>query len=198
MAVSKKVASAQEVASGWSEPMGRWRSWEYLLVPLAHPSARRCCSCSPRAQACQSTRTCGFSLLLLQQLQSAAGPDDSAGVTNIWRSLMCLSNSLTSHLIWVPGHAGIDRNEHANALAKAASDLKQQQVAISFATTKGGLIQALHLQVALWRLQGRTLRGNRRSHATLTPWSLSWGAENYQPTAHWPQQPHGCLPSTHW
>ena len=79
------------------------------------------------------------SLSLLQQLQSAAGPDDSAGVTDIRRSLMCLSKSLTSHLIWVPGHAGIDGNERADALAKAASDLEQQQVAIPFATTKAVL-----------------------------------------------------------
>jgi ribonuclease HI len=132
---------------------------------------------------------CTDSLSVLQRLKGYPGPEDSTCVAHIRVLLRKLSELAETHLVWVPGHAGVDGNEAVDALAKEAATLPQDRVPIPYACAKARIRASTtnswkssvrrdwHFRVtadsypkvprSLSRLEARTLAQLRSGHSTL-------------------------------
>jgi hypothetical protein len=79
---------------------------------------------------------CTDSLSVLQRQKGYPGPEDSICTGRIRVLLRELSELAETHLVWVPGHAGVAGNEAVDALAKVAAMLPQGVAPIPFACAK--------------------------------------------------------------
>ncbi|XP_043204749.1 uncharacterized protein LOC122371992 [Amphibalanus amphitrite] len=76
----------------------------------------------------------------LQQLQRGPAGQVTALAADIWECLHTLSERGTTVTFqWVPGHAGLDGNEHADQLAGEAAAAEQPDVQIDFASARSAI-----------------------------------------------------------
>ena len=77
------------------------------------------------------------SIAALQTLQKGPTRQTTSVGTCIWENLVEIRNhGRTVCLHWVPGHADLDGNEHADTLANEASEMAQEEVPLNFACFK--------------------------------------------------------------
>ena len=141
------------------------------------------------AAARATVACCTDSLSVLERLKGHPGPDDSRCTARIRVLLRELSELAETHLVWVPGHAGVAGNEAVDALAKDAATLPQEDAGIPLTCAKArirasttnswrsGLRRDWHYSItagappkvprSLSRLESRTLAQLRSGHSTL-------------------------------
>ena len=75
----------------------------------------------------------------IERLQGGPGVQVENIAGDIWKLLIHLSRRHSTTLQWIPGHTDIAGNETADKLAKEASDMSQQEVALDFSTVKAAV-----------------------------------------------------------
>ena len=118
-----------------------------LRAALAEVKRLRCLSRGDRLLICTDSQSA------LAQLQSGPEAQRSRIGADIWRHLMELAgDGVRAHLQWVPAHCGLPGNERADALAKEAAELPQQDVPPdTSAVVKAVARQAQKTWIASWR-----------------------------------------------